>query len=99
MESCGFKIGHGMEELSLDSVHATDASSLLPDSVVPVVEVVPAMEEASDSEEKTPQVVPVVEVEPAVEVVPDSVEPRQAKQNPRHAATLHAPQCHAKCSK
>jgi hypothetical protein len=92
MESCGFKIGHGMEELSLDSVHATDASSLLPDSVVPVVEVVPAMEEASDSEEKTPQVVPVVEVEPAVE-------PRQAKQNPRHAATLHAPQCHAKCSK
>jgi len=44
-------------------VHATDASSSLPDSV-----------DALDSEEMTPQVVLAAEVVPTVEVVPDSME-------------------------
>lgn len=51
MESYGFKIDHGMEESSLDSVHATDASLSLLDPV-----------EAPDSEEMTPRVVPAVVV-------------------------------------
>ncbi|OQU91124.1 hypothetical protein SORBI_3001G121300 [Sorghum bicolor] len=85
MESYGFKIDHGMEESSLDSVHATDASLSLLDPV-----------EAPDSEEMTPRVVVLdsMKVVPnSVEMVPDSVETLCARYGTFHVGDTFGEAC------